>query len=195
MAIRFQCAACGQPIEVDDDLAESVVGCPYCHKTVTAPVQSMLSQPSDMPVATPLGPADSLSQPAALQEQSGAPPRGNTLAVVAFSLACLLILVQVVSFGIVARHGPEFEEFAREIEKAGPEFSDKLSAVKDFLSRNGGRFPGWMIGFVLFQLAALMLCVSSIICSVLALRRPLRRGMAMAGLAISGGYLVLVFLA
>lgn len=195
MAIRFQCAACGQPIEVDDDLAESVVGCPYCHKTVTAPVQSMLSQPSDMPVATPLGPADSLSQPTALQEQSGAPPRGNTLAVVGFSLACLLILVQVVSFGIAARHGPEFEEFVREVDNAGPEYSDKLSAVKDFMSRSGGSFPGWMIGFVLFQLAALMLCVSSIICSVVALRRPLRRGMAMAGLAISGGYLVLVFLA
>ena len=191
MAIRFQCAACGQPIEVDDDLAESVVGCPYCHKTVTAPVQSMLSQPSDMPVATPLGPADALSQPAAHQEQSGAPPRGNTLAVVAFAFACLLILLQLVIAGIWARHGLEYEEFTRELEKAGPEFSATLAAMNEYIDDHGGTLPAWMIVFALLQITALGTCVASIVCSLIALRRPLRRGIAMAALAISGGFVLL----
>lgn len=40
MAIQFFCAACHQPIEVDDDAANQSVTCPYCRKVVTAPFSS-----------------------------------------------------------------------------------------------------------------------------------------------------------
>lgn len=43
MAIQFFCAACKQPIEVDDDFANQAVTCPYCRKVVTAPPLSDLS--------------------------------------------------------------------------------------------------------------------------------------------------------
>lgn len=40
MAIQFFCVACQQPIEVDDEMANQAVTCPYCRKVVTAPSTS-----------------------------------------------------------------------------------------------------------------------------------------------------------
>jgi hypothetical protein len=40
MPIQFFCAACRQPIEVDDVLAGRPVTCPYCGKVVTAPLST-----------------------------------------------------------------------------------------------------------------------------------------------------------
>jgi hypothetical protein len=61
MAIQFFCAACHQPIEVDDDAANQSVTCPYCRKVVTAPFSSdpSVRMPSGgaMREAGPLGAA------------------------------------------------------------------------------------------------------------------------------------------
>lgn len=68
MAIQFQCAACGQPIEVDDEMAHQAVTCPYCRKVVTAPQVSdptihAAAPPARAPEA-PEGPFSSFPLPA-----------------------------------------------------------------------------------------------------------------------------------
>ena len=50
MAIQFPCRGCRQPIEVDDELADTIVSCPFCQSTVRAPAETTLTQEST-PVA------------------------------------------------------------------------------------------------------------------------------------------------
>lgn len=54
MAIQFRCTGCGQAIEVDDDFAGRLVGCPFCHSSVQAPSASQ-AIPQPVPQATPMG--------------------------------------------------------------------------------------------------------------------------------------------
>lgn len=42
MAIRFRCARCQQPIEVDDVLAGQLARCPFCESVVHVPAESAL---------------------------------------------------------------------------------------------------------------------------------------------------------
>ncbi len=46
MAIQFRCTGCGQPIEVDDEFADRMVGCPFCKTTVQAPATGRLDAPN-----------------------------------------------------------------------------------------------------------------------------------------------------
>lgn len=43
MPIQFQCAGCGQPIEVDDAHAGQAAQCPYCRRVVTVPQETTLA--------------------------------------------------------------------------------------------------------------------------------------------------------
>lgn len=110
MAIQFFCAACHQPIEVDDDAANQSVTCPYCRKVVTAPFSSdpSVRMPGGERVreAGPLGHAP---QPAADGTLSplnyGTPtpqlPAGrNTIGWVAFVFA-ILSLICIIATTIV----------------------------------------------------------------------------------------------
>lgn len=46
MAIQFRCAACQQPIEVDDQYANQSAECPYCRKVITVPgISTLADQP------------------------------------------------------------------------------------------------------------------------------------------------------
>ncbi|MCK6484613.1 MAG: hypothetical protein L6R00_10830 [Phycisphaerae bacterium] len=54
MAIQFRCTGCGQSIEVDDEFAGRLVGCPFCHSSVAAPAASQ-AIPAAVPQATPMG--------------------------------------------------------------------------------------------------------------------------------------------
>lgn len=40
MAIQFFCSSCSKPIEVDNELANQAVTCPYCRSVVTTPAVS-----------------------------------------------------------------------------------------------------------------------------------------------------------
>lgn len=86
MAIQFFCVACSQPIEVDDEMANQAVTCPYCRKVVSAPAVSdstIQQQPASARATGPQQPMEGPygSQPPAI------PPRTNVLSWV--SLACL----------------------------------------------------------------------------------------------------------
>lgn len=64
MAIRFSCASCRQPIEVDDEWGGQAVACPYCRRVVNAPRQSDWP-PGNVPVASPARGAFSAPPPPA----------------------------------------------------------------------------------------------------------------------------------
>lgn len=55
MAIRFSCASCKQPLEVDDAWAGQAVACPYCRNVVTAPSTSTWPT-GEVPMASPAAP-------------------------------------------------------------------------------------------------------------------------------------------
>lgn len=110
MAIQFFCAACHQPIEVDDDAANQSVTCPYCRKVVTAPFSSdpSVRRPGggSMREAEPLGevtqqPADGSLSP--LTYGTALPPLAagrNTIGWVSFVFA-ILSVVSLVATTIV----------------------------------------------------------------------------------------------
>ncbi len=53
MAIQFTCPSCGRPIEVDDELANQLVTCPFCRKSASAPTASNLTGTSEATIAPP----------------------------------------------------------------------------------------------------------------------------------------------
>jgi len=64
MAIQFRCVGCGQPIEVDDELADQQVTCPFCKSAQTVPSESTLEASSPPPPAEePAGPPSSAPAP------------------------------------------------------------------------------------------------------------------------------------
>lgn len=64
MAIQFLCKSCGQPIEVDDNLAGRSVKCPYCQQTTETPMASTW-QPgaAPPPAASPGSPTPPMGVP------------------------------------------------------------------------------------------------------------------------------------
>jgi hypothetical protein len=91
MAIQFLCSACGQPVEVDDDMANLTVTCPYCRKVVTTPTQSTLTARPDATAVGPLPPGiGPVPQPFA--PVLTPPPRRSVLGWVALacSAGCIL---------------------------------------------------------------------------------------------------------
>jgi len=53
MPIQFFCPACRQPIEVDDEVANLSVTCPFCRKVITAPAASDPAVRAPLPSARP----------------------------------------------------------------------------------------------------------------------------------------------
>jgi len=186
MAIRFQCASCSQPIEVDDQWAAKAVACPYCRKTVTAPAESTLADASAIPQARPLspgfGPVLSAGSPLGIGALAHSP---NGVAIAAFVLACVLILCLVLVAVIMSPHRLELEEFQKVIEQS----SSLMEASNKFLTSYKGVYPSWLMAAGLLQMAALGSCLGAIICGIFGVRRPRRRGFAVAALVICGGYL------
>lgn len=92
MPIQFFCPACRQPIEVDDEVANQTVTCPYCQKVVMAPPRSdptIRHSAPDARLPEPVGPIppgiERLAPPA------GPPTGPNKLAWA--SLLCVIVCV------------------------------------------------------------------------------------------------------
>ncbi|HVP10130.1 MAG TPA: hypothetical protein VMV94_02970 [Phycisphaerae bacterium] len=98
MAIQFLCSACGQPIEVDDDMANLPVTCPYCRKVVMTPEKSNLSARPDVVAAgavpgeaTPPTPTPAMLTP---------PPRRSVLGWIA--LACVILCIVSAAYSVLS---------------------------------------------------------------------------------------------
>jgi len=188
MAIRFQCPACAQPIEVDDPWADKAVACPYCLKTVTAPSTSTLNELAQVPMATPLAgpPALAVAAPPV-----GAWPRrtdSNTVALAAFILACGVIACSSLAAVVFASHRIAFEEMMRTVSQS----SSYLEGMRRAMEPYKGVAPAWMMLAGLFEMCALGSWLASLICGIFGVRRPQRRGLAIAALVICGSFILLM---
>ena len=165
MAIRFQCGACSQPIEVDDEWAQRAVACPYCRKTITAPSESTLGDLSRIPMATPL--MDVGSTVALPAPSSYAPPdsKANPLAVAAFILAAAMIILLLSGAMIVTSHALELEQLQKELQPMpGVDSGSQLRAVMEYIDAHGGQFPGWLVAVGVLQISSMAACAAAIVC-------------------------------
>lgn len=193
MAIRFQCAACSQPIEVDDEWAMRLVACPYCRRTVTAPRESFLPEVSEIPTAKPSGTHAWAGQeivtasppPVYIQRGPSMALRRNHVGTAAAVLAGLAIAF-VVAFLLVTRpHQTELLELSRTMQTGG--FGQMMKAQQEMIDKNGGRLPSWMTMMILCELAGGMVWFAALICGLIGLRGVYdRRDKAIIALVICG---------
>ncbi len=189
MAIRFQCGACSQPIEVDNEWALKAVACPYCRKTITAPSESTLGDLSRIPMASPLmevGDAVALQSPEPI---SYARPdtNANPLAVAAFILAAAMVMLMLSSTMIIASHSLELEQLQKELQQQrGADAGSQVQSMMRYIEAHGGRIPGWLMAVGWMGFFAMAAWPAAIVCGLLALRRRARRPMAVIALMSCG---------
>ena len=180
MSIQFLCPACSQPIEVDDQWSARPVACPFCRKTVTAPAASTF-EPEDVaprasPIASPSPPILGAGTVDAVRQASGNPvalwAAGLAAASLVFNLAFRLTVVP------------------RMFELAGPDATPQevQQAVMDQMS--GGAVPGWLAAGSLILMAGGALWVAGLVCGIISVAKPGRRGLAVGSLALCGVTLV-----
>ena len=192
MVVRFPCGACGQPIEVDEEWASKAVACPYCRKTVIAPAESTLGDLAAIPVASPLAASEANVPPRTriAFDQMGAPARGfaphsvNRLALVALVLVGCSVVSLIVAMVIVAPHRAEVEELQKTT-SAAESFAKMMEAQTAFLKANPQALQ-WLIPWSVLAIVAVLTGLAAIVCALFALRRPYRRGWAVAALLIAG---------
>ncbi len=190
MAIRFQCSSCSQPIEVDDDWASKVVACPYCRSTSTAPDESTVTDPSEIPTASPVAGGDAgRGFPFPSAERSMA-PSNNVLAVVAFALAVGVLGLLAAGTMVMSRHSLELEQLDEELRRLESDSGSRWQAFNEFVNAQGGQVPKWMMASALLHLSAMACSVGAIICGILGLRHAHRRSLAVAALVICGSVML-----
>jgi len=177
MAIQFQCAGCGQPIEIDDVWAGKTVACPYCRRTITAPLTSTLTDVGRIPTASPLSVVGTAAVPYAPMAFKA--ENSNPLARTAFVLSCVMLGCWVSTWAVAAAHPTELAEVGRQVQESG-----SGAVIQSFL--RSGQPPGWMVAIGLLEMGGLLTGMASLVCAVLALRRPVRRLPAVLALIACG---------
>ncbi len=185
MAIQFHCPGCRQPVEVDDEWAGKLVACPYCRRTVTAPAESSVDI-SAIPAAKPLSVgAGSPGAAATMAWGAGAAavePSRNLVALVGLCLAVAAWAAYVVGNVIIVSHAKDL--------LAG---SASPAAMREqLMAKFATNPPGWFIGTLLLLMVSLGLWVGGIVCSLIGLRLPQRRSLAITGMVLCGVYLLLL---
>ncbi len=107
MAIQFQCAGCGQPIEVDDEAANQQASCPYCDQIVRVPDAGAADSPVPPPpfghAAPPL-----TALPAPTRQVTGMTPatsaQGPRAPLGFIALALFVLAVGAYVWGAVETH-------------------------------------------------------------------------------------------
>lgn len=182
MALRFQCAACSQPIEIDDEWSGKAVICPYCRKSVTAPSESTLEEAHALPVAAPLESPHGITDPNDAPAQPVPHSRKNTLALVAFIAAMASILMIVAWAFLLSAHQPVVEELF----KPERSVSEQMDVFTEYIDSQGGSPPIWLILAMMLPFAFIGASLVALVCGLIALRKPTRRPLAIAGIIIGG---------
>jgi len=185
MAIRFHCAACSQPIEVDDEWASKLVGCPYCRKTITAPAASTLYDAAPIPTATPLSLGGGHVGEAAISYGAAA-PSSNSAAVVSFLCACLTVALLFASAVAVAPLSRDLARFQEERGRPVTDNTPQWQVLMEYVESHGGKLPSRLIILGFLELAALACGLTALVCGILGLRGAVRRSLAAAALVILG---------
>lgn len=182
MAIRFQCGACDQPIEVDDEWAGKPVLCPYCRKAITAPTASTLAAEMRIGEASPVRDQNPPVWPSPAPQPT-APPR-NYIATVALGLALLEVCLFVVMAQILSANRLELEEFSKLVADADG-LAGMLEAQNKYYQSRGG-VPTWLVTFGMTQVAIIANWFPLVACGVIGVLRPVRRGRAIVALCVAG---------
>ena len=193
MVIRFHCASCSQPIEVDAEWALKAVSCPYCRKTVTAPLESQIDDVSRIPTAAP---AVKTGMPEAAGRTSLSPDpqfdatpvvgaQRNGSAMAAFILACAL-LACILSWLIMYRsHRVEVFEVQQRSEVLTQEGKNAVASMQQaWMDYYDGELPGWLMTTTLLMMLAFALWVGTLTCGIIGVRAPYRRGDGVAALGV-----------
>ena len=191
MDVRFQCPACHQPIEVDGEWGGAAVACPYCQKTVTAPMASTFEPAAAPPMAQPLGvPASWVSG----DDPTIQPGGRNSVAIVGLSLSLAALLSAASLRVVLFTHASEVAEIAEiaEIMESAQSSTKAQARLMEWFDKQGGA-PTWFLAICLFLFLGLGTWVAGLICSIVAVRRPFRRNLAWASFGILFVSLVTLF--
>lgn len=184
MSIRFQCGSCSQPIEVDDEWASKPVACPYCRKTVTAPIESTLGDPAAFQTAVPVPVEPPAAQPFPAVPSEAPPGTGrNRLAVVSLALAIAALGMFLACAVVSAKHSDKFENMNDALAKA-VDYADRIKITNKMLEADPDALS-WMIPVVMLAVGWFVTNLAAIVCGIISARRRARRGLAIAALAIS----------
>jgi len=191
MSIQFLCVSCRKPIEVDDQWAMKVVQCPYCQDQVTAPgvstyhpeAPTMARQVAD--VTSPPGSSYSQGPPYAPShpqyshlDQAQSPPRSNVVAFVSLVLAVLaLVLFIWGSTMVINQVSPVLQQ--------GGSVPEQQAAMEKFLVEAAERQAPWIINASFLALGGVASWIAAVVCGLIGISRPTRRGSAIAGLIVA----------
>lgn len=187
MSIQFLCVSCRQPIEIDDQWAMKVVECPYCHEQVTAPASSTY-QPGEPLVARGVAggpPSAVMSAPAAGPMTPERTRSGNAVAVASLVLSGLSLLLFVVFMGLV---GAKLSSVMSP--SATPE--QQAQAAQQFVLDAAKKGEPWVVTASFLMIGALACWAAGVICGLIGVSKPVRRGYAITGLAAAAIPLVIV---
>lgn len=187
MAIQFFCSGCGQPIEVDDNMANLAVTCPYCRKVVTTPPSSTLPSPPSMPpvpgVPMPPGAPTSPVAPSESLPYGVGPPGLRKKAVLGWiAFAGAIFTVTICAYTLQAFGGlmqglnlqPQGQTEMQELQKT----------IQERAQQRPGLQVGMCAGWCLFP-------VSALVCGIIGLVRkeqprwPSVASLVLLGLAIA----------
>ena len=194
MVIRFLCASCSQPIEVDAEWALKPVACPYCRKTVTAPTESQIDDVSRIPTAeravkTSLpdaAPGTSLSPDPRFEAAPGVGgAQHNGAAMAAIILACALLACTLAIVVLFRAHSDEMRAIQQQTEGLiAQETGVFESTHQAWLDQFGGQMPVWLLAVTVFYMMSLAFWVAALVCGIIGLRGLYRRHLATKALAI-----------
>ena len=102
----------------------------------------------------------------------------------AFALACVVVVIVFAAQLVIAPHSLEIEELANSMSSA-PSLSDRLDAQTEFFRVRGG-VPLWLAVFLVLMVIGGLTWIASVVCALIAIRRPQRRRFAAAALVIAG---------
>ena len=189
MAIRFHCASCSQPIEVDDEWALKLVACPYCRKTVTAPAETQIDAAAPIPTATAPRDAHEIDSPADSPPASLRPvyAGGNGVAIAAFAMACILVACMgsiVVLWRVNATELKAQQDGMLEAMQEGKGLFESMQEAS--AKQMDETVSGGLLAASLIQVASFPLWIAALICGILGVRRSFRRTYAIMALCIVG---------
>jgi len=180
MTIRFQCGACAQPIEIDDEWASKTVACPYCRKTVVAPAESTLDEKAPVPMASAYASPPNAPGQYAVPAGTGA---SNRVAVAALVLGITTLAMFYGARTILVAHSLQLQELMKAAQSSSS-FAQNMEAQQKFFEQYPDA-PQWLAPAGLLGMGSLLTWVATLVCGIIGIRRPVRRGMASSALVIA----------
>lgn len=147
-------------------------------------MESTLGDPTAIQTATPVA-----TGPPAVQPFSATPdaaPRAagrNRLAVVSLVLAIAALGMFIASGLVSAGHSEQLKELERAYGEAS-DYAEQVRIMNELLKADPDAMR-WLLPLAVLSVGWLGTNVAAIVCGIIGVRRPARRGLAIAALAIS----------